>query len=425
MPLSVKDKKRFPLLKLPFLLITVLILAALALLAWFLLLQRQNIEPLDFTMPGSSMQSNGRFAVNESVVRPVFQRSEQLLLNSDRMWYSWYQLAGRLDQPPARISDEVIVADQLLYGRYLIEQQEEKSFLAWWAAFQDVFMTEQDALHPLSSRQTDQPVLDNLGLLRLLGQSCTLWPDQERLDAITSLSDQILAAYTDGLPADREVALPTPGPTLDPAATPTPWPTSEPTPDPDLQPRKTVVAISSLDLFSMQQLASIDSRWQAHYERVLPVIEQAYLHDQLPLFALAYDESSGSYIQFSGELAVIDLEQALQTLLHLAEIDRAPERSIAWLKDQLYNQSALYKNYNIVQGTPATADESVAGYAMTARIARMVDDQTLYDQAVERLLWHQATSPTSAAFSAIFRQEDTGEIRIWAKDNLYAVLSMH
>jgi hypothetical protein len=60
---------------------------------------------------------------------------------------------------------------------------------------------------------------------------------------------------------------------------------------------------------------------------------------------------------------------------------------------------------------------------MTARIARITGDGLLYRAAVDRLLWHQATSQTSPALSAVLRQAADGADYVGAHDNLWGLLA--
>jgi len=123
-------------------------------------------------------------------------------------------------------------------------------------------------------------------------------------------------------------------------------------------------------------------------------------------------------------VAAIDTAETLRVVLHLCEVGHAPQRSLAWIRAQLFNQSALYASYHPGQGTPVDLKECLEAYAMTARIARITGDGLLYRAAVDRLLWHQATSQTSPALSAVFRQAEDGAYYVWAHDNLWALLAL-
>jgi hypothetical protein len=67
--------------------------------------------------------------------------------------------------------------------------------------------------------------------------------------------------------------------------------------------------------------------------------------------------------------------------------------------------------------------ESIASYAYAALIARTTNDSTLYNSAVNKLIWHTATSERSDAYGAIFSEDATGIIRVPTKENLLALIA--
>ena len=413
--------------------VIVLLLAAFS--VWYFTRSDSQDDKLQFTFPGAQHQTAIDLSDDEDAARQLYERIEALLFDpSEQIWYRWYQLEARLGDPPAELSDETLISDQLLYGQYLLEQQDRRAFLNWWEAFETGFLhieaAEGSASAEIGYHVRYQPVQDTFRLLRILGQSCTLWPDQSRLNLFYAMSDDLLTYFDSGFPANVQISIPTPEPTLDPAASPTPWPEDQPEPDPSEQPRREAVSLSSIDLFTLQALTHVDTRWQDLYNRSTKLVLNGYLHDDLPLFALAWDPETEIYLRYSGAMPGVDLEASLMTLLHLAEIGQAPQRSLAWLRGELINRRVLYTEYDIIQGVPINQNESILSYALAARIARVTDDQILYDQAIEKLLWHRATSPTSEALSAIFEvfelHEATGQelVHVRADHNLWAMLSL-
>lgn len=94
---------------------------------------------------------------------------------------------------------------------------------------------------------------------------------------------------------------------------------------------------------------------------------------------------------------------------------------ISYLKEQLYNTKTFYKSYNILTASPGTEEESISGYAMMARIARIANDKVTYDLCVERLFWNTATSATSKIYGLPFMETEDGTIRVYSSD---AILSL-
>jgi hypothetical protein len=185
-----------------------------------------------------------------------------------------------------------------------------------------------------------------------------------------------------------------------------------------------ILRLASIDLYAMRQLALLDQRWQNLFDRSLVVAGGGYISDNLPLYALGYDTSQKGYLPFSGDAPAVDTEEALLTILHLTEIDRENPRSLSWIKDQIFNQKKVCVSYHVIQGQAFDETESIAGYAIIARIARIKGDRELYDAAIGLLLWHQATSQRSEALSALYRQDAEGLIQVRASDNTWALLAI-
>lgn len=185
----------------------------------------------------------------------------------------------------------------------------------------------------------------------------------------------------------------------------------------------TALALTSLDLETFRILSSIDGKYQMLYDNALQVLQSAMISEDLPLYALGYSESAGGYVNFSGEKPQIDLVSSLKVILHLAEAGEESPSSILWIKEKLYNDGILYQSYNILSGSEA-GTEAEDAYGLVLQIARVTDDADLYAAALTCLERNLATSYTSEARYAIFRQMDESRIVLYAKDNLQARLGM-
>ena len=384
---------------------------------------------INVPFPGSATGSVSDFQFEKQTADDLAARTT-LLLQDERsgLLAQSYRLAGRFGEPPAERAAAFFAYDQILYGQYLIEQGRREDFQTWWRRFSAEFLMDDGLVRPEQGLSDDLTLNDgdfwrvNLSALRLLAQSSSVWPEKGRQSALQQLSDQLLRLGEQGLSANYQAAVPTAPPVLDPAATPTPKPTATPAVTEPLATIE-VLRLSSIDLFAMQQLAQLDDRWQSLYERYLPIVRDGFISDNLPLYALGYIENAG-YLTFSGDSPSVNTEEALLTLLHLCEVGEDNARSISWLRDQLFNRRAVYESYHIAQAHATSSVESVPAYAIIARIARIKEDADLYQAAVNRLLWHQATSQTSAARSAVFRQDTEGMIHVMASDNALALLAL-
>lgn len=184
------------------------------------------------------------------------------------------------------------------------------------------------------------------------------------------------------------------------------------------------LSLGALDLEVFRMLSSEDSKYQPLYDKALAILEGAMISSELPLYAVGYTQGSAGYVYYNGDKAQADLVSSLKVTLHLAEEGKAPQQTLLWIKEQLYNQGMLYQNYDLISGQPATSTESVESYGILLQIARAVSDADLYKMAMDRLEWHLATSAASSARSTIYRQLDSTRVVVYAKDNLEALLGV-
>jgi hypothetical protein len=381
-------------------------------------------QPLQAGSPGAATGSGNEFRIAETAAGLLQQRMLKLLENGGSL-ASWYRLAGKFGQPDAVRSAEYLAADQLRYGWFLLEQGDRKIFQNWWLRFRAMYLTETGVIRPdkgSANLAAGDFWRTNLAGARLLLQSCSRWPDRQRRADLQQLSAQLLELAASGLAVEYLAGMPTPGPTFNPAATPTPKPSVSPAAI--AAPQIAVLRLATLDVFAMQQLVQVDPRWQDLAAKYLAIVKAGYLGDALPLYALAYDASRQGYLPYSGDSPSVDTAEAMLVMLHLSEIGQLNGHSLSWLREQLYNQHALYESYHITQNQPTSSQECLPAYAMAARIARIQGDQDLYAAAVERLVWHQATNQRSAALDAIYREDAAGLILVTAADNTWALLAL-
>ena len=295
--------------------------------------------------------------------------------------------------------------------------------MEWWSFFAGNWQGA-DGLFGDQTKADEDWLRDNLSCARLLVQSLNLWPDEKRAAQLKDLSDGLLARLTDDGLSDNLADLPALETVLDPGATPAPKPA---TPSPAGQNAALsvpVVRLASLDLLAISLLRQVDARWDGWFSYFETVVEEGFLDGPLPIYAWAWDAKQQKYLPFAGDTPLLDSEELALTVLHLCEIEKAPGPSINWLRDQLFNQGAIASSYHPIQGTVIEEEESLVCYALTARIARIISDESLYQAATNRLLWHQATSKTSSVLNAIFRQSEDQEVVILARDNLWALLAL-
>jgi len=186
----------------------------------------------------------------------------------------------------------------------------------------------------------------------------------------------------------------------------------------------TTLSLSALDLEVFRMLGLADTKYKMLYDKALAILSGAMISEDLPLFAIGYSQNSEGYVYYADADAQADLVTSLKITLHLADEGKAPQNTILWIKEQLYNQGMLYKSYDLISGQAATTEESVEAYGIVLQIAREVDDADLYGKALERLEYHLATNSLSKAKSTVFRQMDGSRVVVYAKDNLETLLGV-
>lgn len=174
--------------------------------------------------------------------------------------------------------------------------------------------------------------------------------------------------------------------------------------------------LSYIDLFTIRLLSRLDSKWNKVYEQGLKTIEKGYISDEFPHYNKTYNILKKN-IEKSNTINSID---SLLVVMHLSEIGKAKKESIRWIREQIYNNNAIFSKYSCENGKPLSNMESTAIYAITARIAKNINDKVLYEKAMKRMLSLQIKSDKSiiqGAFGDINSQE------VYSFDNLQALLA--
>lgn len=352
---------------------------------------------------------------------------------------SWYALPGSISSVTALASEYLVTADQVNLLRCYIKMGDKDSARVLVSAIEKDFSGENGYLvpgrmisdlgsapvFPAFSSYEELPVMSGysmdvtIGYLRALleyydkwGQSSD-WTRIEKFAALLDTGDSVFAE-------DLTIIVST-----------TPVPTGE---GQDIESiiggqesaggDFAALSLAALDLEVFRMLSSADSEYQALYDKAVTILEGAMISSDLPLYAVGYAQSSAGYVYYNGDTPQADLIPSLTVTLHLAEEGKVPQRTILWIKEQLYNQGMLYQSYDLISGQATTGTESVESYGILLQIARAAGDADLYSMAMDRLEWHLATSTTSTARSTIFRQMDSTRVVVYAKDNLEALLGV-
>ena len=356
---------------------------------------------------------------------------------------SWYMLPGSIKSQPALSSEYLLVSDQILLLRSYIASGKKDAAKSLADSIEEDFTDENGYLVPclkssevltgkdhVSPFKTDANLdelpagtysfEDTVAYLRALLEYYAKWgseSDWTRINAIAGL----LASDGNLFPEDLTLIGTTPAPVI----------TGEKSdvlslPEDQIASAGSYsgILLSGIDLEVFRMLAVIDTKYQPLYDKAVEIVSGGYVSQDLPLFAYAYTQSTGGYTYTTGKATEVDLVSSLRVILHLAEEGQAPAASLAWIKEQLYNQGVLYKTYDVISGEAISEEECTESYGIVLQIARAADDPNMFDAALSCAENHLATKSNSTAVHSIFRNIDSSRIAVYAKDNLEVLLGV-
>jgi len=164
----------------------------------------------------------------------------------------------------------------------------------------------------------------------------------------------------------------------------------------DMQSKKSTTT-GSLAYFDFKTLKYFEQDTKAgrkYYRDQLTVVKGGYLGDVFPLYAKSYQWTTSTYS--SGNL---NTSEALETLLHLAEIGQLKATSRRWLVQRVAKRDL--ENGYTTTGLVKVAGQSAANYALVAMIFAAEKDQTYYQQAMQQVWRLQVNSHATDIFGAI------------------------
>ena len=124
------------------------------------------------------------------------------------------------------------------------------------------------------------------------------------------------------------------------------------------------------------------------YNEQLKVVHGGYLGNVFPLYAASFSWGDLTYATKD-----LNTSEALEVLLHLAEIGQLKATSRTWLAQQVKGHK-LYNGYSTA-GSVTNSGQSAANYALAAMIFATAHDQANYHAAM-RLVWAgQVRSPSA------------------------------
>ena len=182
----------------------------------------------------------------------------------------------------------------------------------------------------------------------------------------------------------------------------------------DYKQHSNILTLCYADFKSMQMLMKPDNHWASVYDSAMHTVQNGYISDTFPLFATAYEYQSGTYTDND-----IVTCQSLLTALHLAEVGRCPEETIAYIKTLVANRE-LFNTYDST-GISVTNIYSTTDYALASMLGKIVGDYELQAKALEQMMHLHVKEKRSPVYGG-FADVNTNEA--YSFDNLNALLAL-
>ena len=179
--------------------------------------------------------------------------------------------------------------------------------------------------------------------------------------------------------------------------------------------KSNVTTLCYLDLYALKLFSLFDDKWNDVYTKSLEIINNGYISDELPLYRKYYD----------GNIEIFDNEENIDTLLSIlvilnkAEVNEDISKSVDWIKERLKYIGYISTSYNI-NTLDESKIESTSIYANIAQIAKVINDEELYNMAINKMKNFQVINEKSNIYGA-FGNEQTEDV--YSYDNLNALLA--
>lgn len=179
--------------------------------------------------------------------------------------------------------------------------------------------------------------------------------------------------------------------------------------------KSNVTTLCYLDLYALKLFFLFDDKWNDVYTKSLEIINNGYISDELPLYRKYYD----------GNIEIFDNEENIDTLLSIlvilnkAEVNEDISKSVDWIKERLKYIGYISTSYNI-NTLDESKIESTSIYANIAQIAKVINDEELYNMAINKMKNFQVINEKSNIYGS-FGNEQTEDV--YSYDNLNALLA--
>lgn len=179
--------------------------------------------------------------------------------------------------------------------------------------------------------------------------------------------------------------------------------------------KSNVTTLCYLDLYALKLFSLFEDKWKDVYNKSIEIINDGYISDELPLYRKYYD---GNIENFDNE-ENIDTLLSMLVILNKAEVNEDISESVSWIKERLKKIGYISTAYNI-NTMDESKIESTSIYANIAQIAKVINDEELYNMAINKMKDFQVKNEKSNIYGA-FGNEQTEEV--YSYDNLNALLA--
>ncbi|WP_125568661.1 hypothetical protein [Companilactobacillus insicii] len=153
-------------------------------------------------------------------------------------------------------------------------------------------------------------------------------------------------------------------------------------------------SLAYYDFKTLRYFESTSAKGRDYYNNQLKVVQKGYLGDAFPLYASSYSWSQGGYSSKN-----LNTSEALETILHLAEIGKVKKVTLNWLEQQVKSRK-LYNTYSI-NGSVVDKDQSSGSYALAAMIFANTKNKKMYDYTMNVMWKSQVTDKGSPIYGAL------------------------
>lgn len=178
----------------------------------------------------------------------------------------------------------------------------------------------------------------------------------------------------------------------------------------DMHSRKAAktASLAYFDLKTLRYFERDTKTGRQQYRRQVKAVQGGYLGDAFPLYAASYQWTTAAYSDKD-----LNTSEALETLLHLAEVGKLKATSRNWLIQRVRNRD-LQNGYTTL-GVVSVRGESAANYALAAMIFATLGESNHYQQALRAAWRAQITDASSPLVGALGNAKTQ---KVYAYNNL-------